>query len=69
MTATPTPHTPDEEVAQNIFSRFRDTALLPPLLLTPALLAQLAEGSLRAEDWRLLAEKAQELAHRGATSK
>lgn len=54
---------PDETVANQIITRFVAAGLLSQQDMTYAK-AQLANGTLRAEDWRLLAEKALELAIR-----
>lgn len=53
--------TPDETVADQIVRRLVAAGLLPPQYANQTR-NQLATGALRAEDWRLLAEKAIELA-------
>lgn len=64
MTEIHSPGTPDEKVAERIVSRFVATGLLPAQF-APALQAQLAEGKLSTEDWRLWAEKAIDQTTRG----
>lgn len=51
---------PDALVAIEIVESLLDTKLLPERM-ADSLRTQLSEGALKAEDWRLLAEKALEL--------
>lgn len=63
MNDSPAVGTPDETVADQIVKRFVAAGLLPPQYAEQTI-TQLAGGTLRAEDWRLLAEKALELVDR-----
>lgn len=51
---------PDDIVAEKIVKRFVDTGLLPKVYANEAK-RLLANGTVKAEDWRLLVEKAIEL--------
>lgn len=63
MNDSPALSTPDETVADQIVKRLVAAGLLPQQYAVQTR-SQLASGALRAEDWRLLAEKALELAGR-----
>jgi hypothetical protein len=57
MTQSSIGSTPDQMVAAKIVERFVDTGLLPANQ-AKKLEVQLAEGRLREEEWRLIAENA-----------
>lgn len=63
MIESPNFENPDEIVANQIITRFVAAGLLSQQDMAYAK-TQLANGTLRADDWRLLAEKALELALR-----
>ncbi len=63
MTIPPNLDTPDKTVAQRIITRLIAAGLLPEPLANQTQ-NQLASGTMRTEEWRLLAEKVLEAAAR-----
>ena len=57
MATTPVSPTPDRTVAERIVERFVEAGVLPAQL-GDEVITKLASGTLRAEDWRKLAETA-----------
>ena len=56
MTTPPNLDTPDETVAKQIIARLTAAGLLPQTL-SDQMQNQLTSGTMRTEEWRLLAEK------------